>query len=121
MRSASSASRDGGDNASWRLGRARSKLARMKPVASVSLVALVLLSACGPSPDYVESPDASQAPPGPAVGPEARPADENPNCRMATPQTRLMGRMNGFRGIEGMNTLPCPLTPVVEAPPPGAR
>ena len=97
----------------------------MNLVASASLVAVALsaawLAACGPSPDSVESPDASLASPRPGVLPETRAADENPNCRMATPQTRLMGRMNGFRGVEGMSTLACPPTPVIEPPPPGAR
>ncbi len=91
----------------------------MRLATTLALVSILSLAACGPAPGYADEPDEAKA--APEVLPEQRRADENPNCRMATPQTRLLGRMGGFRGVEGMNTLLCPPTPVIEPPPPGSR
>ncbi len=106
----------------WRIVAPRATLLRMK-LSRIGLPAclVALLSACGPAPGYTDEPDTSMAPPSASTLPERGLADENPNCRMATPQTRLLGRMNGFRGVEGMNTLNCPLTPAIEPPSPNPR
>lgn len=79
-------------------------------------LSLLLLSACGPAPGYVEEPEAAR-PSRPVAAPEASPQDQFAACRMSTPAVRLQSRTGRQIGVEGMNSLACPPEPAT----PGAR
>jgi hypothetical protein len=74
---------------------------------------LVLATACGPAPGWVEEPSA----PAPELPPEDAGIDEPLACRNTTPVTRLQGRSGRFSGVEGMNSLACPPGPMVPGSP----